>query len=161
MSPAQQIQLNRDRLQEAWHSGTWPDWWAAMDYEINIRIIWKEFMHDYIEKCLKTCNEDYEGIKSRLNDPKTIRLLHGGLGMGEAGEILEHIKKFIYYGKPLDHDKIKKEIGDLLWYLSLIIDYLESDYEEIMEMNIEKLTNRYNGGSFDPKLATEKRDENV
>lgn len=37
---------------------------------------------------------------------------------GEAGEVVELVKKHLYHGKPLDPGKFHLELGDVLWYLN-------------------------------------------
>lgn len=161
MSPAETIKINRKRLKDAWTPGTWPDYWSAMDYEINIRILWSEFMYDYIEQCKKTCNTDYRRIGDELTLSRNIDILHGAMGIsGEAGEIMDMIKKTLFYRKPLDVSKLIEECGDLLWYMAILLDVIGGDFEEVMEKNIEKLRKRYNNGTFDPELAIKRMDEN-
>lgn len=83
------------------------------------------------------------------NSPHThevkIDLMHACLGMsGEAAEVSEHIKKAMYYGKPLDLLKIKEEAGDLLWYIAgPLCRALGCTLEEIAAANVDKLRKRY------------------
>lgn len=65
---------------------------------------------------------------------------------GESGEIADHMKKAWYQGHELSHEEIKKELGDLLWYISLGATALNCNLEEIASMNIEKLKKRYPNG---------------
>lgn len=65
-----------------------------------------------------------------------------GVG-GEAGEVLEIIKKGNRPGKTVDVEHLKEEIGDVLWYLANLADYYDLDLEEIAMSNIEKLALRY------------------
>lgn len=75
------------------------------------------------------------------------RLAAAGLGVaGEAGEIADHIKKFIAHGHELDHEKVVKEIGDVLWYLAELATLLKIDLAAIATKNIEKLKKRYPEG---------------
>lgn len=49
----------------------------------------------------------------------SIDLIHAAFGLaGEVGEIIDPIKKSMFYGKPLDTANIREEAGDLLWYLA-------------------------------------------
>jgi NTP pyrophosphatase (non-canonical NTP hydrolase) len=65
---------------------------------------------------------------------------------GEAGEILEKWKKIVAYkdGKITSEDveEIKKELGDVLWYVALMAHSLELDLDDVVKMNIEKLASR-------------------
>jgi hypothetical protein len=57
----------------------------------------------YIHGCLRTLSADMPAIKERLSDESTIHLLHAATGMvTEAGELLDMLKKHIFYGKDLD-----------------------------------------------------------
>lgn len=76
---------------------------------------------------------------------------------GETGEVVDLIKKHLIFNKPLDQDKLKKELGDVLWYMSVIIDAIGSSYEEIMQMNSDKLDARYPNG-FSEQAALERKD---
>jgi NTP pyrophosphatase (non-canonical NTP hydrolase) len=98
---------------------------------------------NYIENVKRTENRDFESIKSRIND-HTIRLQHGAYGVStEAGEILDMLKKHIYYGKPIDYTNIEEEIGDALYYCALMLDEIDVSFEDVMDKNIKKLAARY------------------
>lgn len=74
-------------------------------------------------------------------------LLNGALGLpGEAGEVADHIKKYIFHGHPLDRSELIKELGDVCWYLALIAHAIDVPLDVIMISNIEKLRNRYPEG---------------
>jgi NTP pyrophosphatase (non-canonical NTP hydrolase) len=69
---------------------------------------------------------------------------------GEAGEVAEHIKKGIFHRHGIDETKLKKEIGDVLWYTAALCTTLGLDLSEIMQGNIDKLKKRYpNGFTFE------------
>ena len=78
---------------------------------------------------------------------------------GEAGEVAEKIKKVIRdKGGVIDdetREAIKKELGDVLWYVSQIAAELKLDLDDIAEKNIEKLYSRLErnklGGSGDDR----------
>ena len=65
---------------------------------------------------------------------------------GEAGEVLEKWKKIVAYrdGKvtPDDLLEIKKELGDVLWYIALLSHSLDIELGDVVELNIEKLASR-------------------
>ena len=78
------------------------------------------------------------------------RLLTAGIGMsGEIGEFNEIIKKCIFQGKEMDEDKImhlRKELGDIMWYVAQACLALNTNIEEIIDINTAKLSDRYPGG---------------
>lgn len=89
----------------------------------------------------RTCKHlpDGQHISTEVYD-----LLHAVLGIsGEAGELLDAVKKTFIYNKPLDVVNAKEELGDLLWYIALACRTLDVSFEEIMQMNIDKLSKRY------------------
>jgi NTP pyrophosphatase (non-canonical NTP hydrolase) len=74
-------------------------------------------------------------------------ILWNALGAaGEAGEICELVKKGLLHQHGLDHNKLHKEIGDCLWYLTALCTKLDFDLGEVMAANIEKLRQRYPDG---------------
>lgn len=65
---------------------------------------------------------------------------------GEAGEVVDLVKKFIFHGHPIDKDKFKLELGDQLWYISRMAAWAGLTLEEVAKANIEKLMARYPDG---------------
>ena len=90
------------------------------------------------------------------------RLLTGAVGINsEGGEIMEIVKKLIFQGKKWDKDTIyhlKRELGDVMWYVVQCLIALESSMDEVVGMNVDKLKARYPGGEFDP-FYSENRQE--
>tara|TARA_R110002050_G_scaffold5905_4_gene25389 strand:+ start:1399 stop:1809 length:411 start_codon:yes stop_codon:yes gene_type:complete len=82
------------------------------------------------------------------------RLMTGAIGLNaEGGEVMEIVKKLVFQGKPWNDETkyhLKRELGDTLWYIMQCLLALDTDIEEIVDMNIEKLKARYPGGEFDP-----------
>jgi NTP pyrophosphatase (non-canonical NTP hydrolase) len=66
--------------------------------------------------------------------------------VGEAGEVAEKVKKVIRdNGGKMDAariQEIKKELGDVLWYVAALCRELELDMNEVAEENIQKLLSR-------------------
>jgi NTP pyrophosphatase (non-canonical NTP hydrolase) len=92
-----------------------------------------------------TENKDFTLIFQRLfNDVKTLRLIHAAQGMAtETGEFTDVLKKWIFYGKPVDEINLEEELGDLMWYVAEACNALGVDLNEVMYKNIEKLRTRY------------------
>lgn len=71
-------------------------------------------------------------------------LNHMAMGLcGEAGELVDCIKKHTVYGKPLDLDNLAEELGDALWYIANVCNLMEWSFEQIARENINKLRTRY------------------
>jgi len=79
---------------------------------------------------------------------------------GEAGEVVDLIKKTVFHNKPLDIDHLKKEIGDVLWYLTLLCNSFGFSLEEVFDTNVQKLTARYPEG-FDFNHANNRADGDI
>lgn len=92
----------------------------------------------------------YQRLAMRTLKPGMSRdeiLLNGVMGLcGEAGETIEILKKHLFHGKELDTDSLKKELGDIAWYLAETAYALDMPLEEILRGNIEKLKERYPEG---------------
>ena len=86
------------------------------------------------------------------DDADIPRLLTAALGLtAEAGEFTEVVKKIILQGKPYNEDNVfhmKRELGDICWYIAQACMALDTTFDEIIEMNVEKLEARYPGGKF-------------
>lgn len=65
---------------------------------------------------------------------------------GEAGEVCEQIKKALRDDggriTPQRHDALKKELGDVLWYLAALAFELDLDLGDIAQTNLDKLADR-------------------
>lgn len=86
-----------------------------------------------------------------------IDLLHGAIGLStEAGEVLDILKKQVFYDKDIDRVHLIEELGDIEWYLQLIRDALDISRDEVIAKNMAKLKVRY--GSVWTQEAAMNRD---
>ena len=101
---------------------------------------------------------DYPTLSARLSEleaegANVTQLLTAALGLtAEAGEFTEVVKKIFLQGKPYTEENVfhmKRELGDICWYLAQACMALDVNFREIMEMNYEKLSARYPEGAFD------------
>ncbi len=114
-------------------------------YQNNI----DEHLHDTV---LRTMN-----FMPELKD----NLGHACMGLaGESGEVVDLMKKHLFYGKELDDLKLKNEIGDCLYYLQFLTFLIGSSIGECMELNTVKLAKRYPEG-FSLQASIEKMDEKI
>jgi NTP pyrophosphatase (non-canonical NTP hydrolase) len=81
------------------------------------------------------------------------RLLTAAVGLGaESGEFTEVVKKIVFQGKSWNEENVfhmKRELGDICWYLAQACMALDTTIEEVLEMNYQKLSARYPEGTFD------------
>lgn len=92
---------------------------------------------------------DYQraALRTSRSEPHRERLLVQALGLnGEAGEVAELIKKWAWHGQELDHDTLKKEIGDCFWYLADLASACGINLDDVATANVEKLAIRYPNG---------------
>ena len=114
---------------------------------------------DFVSGVTSQPSTDLPTLLSRMteldvsDDADIPRLLTAALGLtAESGEFTEVIKKIILQGKPYNEDNVfhlKRELGDICWYLAQACMALDTTFDEIIEMNVEKLKARYPGGEFD------------
>ena len=88
-----------------------------------------------------------------MADADVPRLITAAFGLSaEAGEFTEVVKKILLQGKPYNPDNVfhmKRELGDICWYLAQACMALDISFEEVLQMNYEKLSARYPEGTFD------------
>jgi len=107
-------------------------------------------------------------VRRLFKDPRTINLspeqvnlLHAAVGLaGEAGEVLDRVKKCVFNGNAdyFRHQMIN-ELGDLEFYLEALRQSLGVTREQTLEANIVKLSARYEGLKYSDKAAAARRDE--
>jgi NTP pyrophosphatase (non-canonical NTP hydrolase) len=95
---------------------------------------------------------DYQAAALKTADLKRKNeLFHLVLGLvGESGEIAEKFKKLVRDKNSdesqIDREDMKKELGDVLWYVALLAEYLGLKLEDIAEYNVKKLSDRLERG---------------
>jgi NTP pyrophosphatase (non-canonical NTP hydrolase) len=110
---------------------------------------------EYITKALRTESTLRVLIVDDDGNPDVSRVLHAAMGLcTESGELLDALKKNMFYGKELDIVNLQEEVGDLFWYIAMLCDALGVTFEEVWEQNIAKLRARY------PEKFTEHHAEN-
>ncbi len=87
-------------------------------------------------------------------------LMHMAIGVsGEAGELLDAIKKRVIYRKSLDRLNVIEELGDLEFYLEGLRQSLQITREETIEHNLVKLQKRYSGVKYSDAAAQARADK--
>ncbi len=107
-----------------------------------------------------TINE-YQELAMRTVNPKLNKdeiLINSVMGLcGESGEAIDIVKKWFAHGHELDREHLKKELGDIAWYLAEAATALDITLESVLEANIEKLKKRYPEG-FETARSIERAD---
>lgn len=81
------------------------------------------------------------------NPSETEVLVKDALGLaGEVGEVVELIKKHRFHGLPLDVERVKSELGDVLWYLADLASECGLPLCDVAHANVQKLSTRYPHG---------------
>ena len=105
-----------------------------------------------------------EELNNNNLNVKIPELLTAAFGLtAEAGEYTEVVKKILFQGKPLNEDNIfhmKRELGDICYYLAVACTALNTSLEEILVMNVEKLSARYPSG-FDIIKSEVRKDGDI
>ena len=92
---------------------------------------------------------------------KKDQMLNAAIGLcGEAGEVVDIIKKFFFQGHNLDVDHLFEEVGDVLYYITLLSILLDFNIAEIMYNNMAKLNDRYPSG-FSPERSAHREEGDV
>lgn len=93
--------------------------------------------------------KDYQlaALTTAAPKDKPNELLHLVLGLvGESGEIAEKFKKWIRDHNSdehkIDREDVAKELGDVLWYIAVLADYLDLDLDDVAQSNLAKLASR-------------------
>jgi NTP pyrophosphatase (non-canonical NTP hydrolase) len=106
---------------------------------------------EYQQKALST---DLSVGKGR--EVLSIAFMDKVLGLlGESGEIAEKLKKILRDKdgqlKDEDRQELAKELGDVLWYVAVLADYLGYSFADIAEQNVAKLASRQVRGKLSGK----------
>lgn len=125
---------------------------------------------EFVDTTTSNPSKNYNDFVKRIqyldeqNFP-TERLLTAAVGMSaEAGEFTEIIKKIIFQGKPVNDENLfhlKRELGDVIWYLAQACIGLGISLEEIIQMNFEKLSSRYPEGTFSIEYSENRKEGDI
>ena len=112
---------------------------------------------EFVRQTTSPASSDFNKLIERMQelDAEGVKLTHlltFALGASaEMGEAVEIIKKCLLQGKPFTDDAkvhLTKELGDVLYYIGQFCIAMNISFEEIMQINYEKLSARYPEGTF-------------
>ena len=116
----------------------------------------EEYM-DFVDKVTSEASKSSDKMNERVeylnsNGVEVSRLLTASIGLsGEVGELNEIIKKILFQAKTYDsviHEHMKRELGDILWYLTQACLALNIDLLDVIKDNKEKLSQRFPNDHF-------------
>ena len=102
---------------------------------------------EFVEGVTSEPSLNYAAFLSRTNslelenDCNVTQLLTAALGLtAESGEFTEVVKKILFQGKPYNEENVfhmKRELGDICWYIAQACMALDTSFDEILQMNIQ------------------------
>ena len=115
---------------------------------------------DFVDKVTSEASKSSDKMRERIEylnsrDIEMSRLLTAGIGLsGEVGEFNEIIKKIMFQEKNFDdvaHQHMKRELGDIMWYVAQACLALKVDLVDVINGNKEKLLKRFPQKQFNEK----------
>ena len=115
---------------------------------------------DFVDKVTSESSKSSDKMRERIEylnsrDIEMSRLLTAGIGLsGEVGEFNEIMKKIMFQEKTFDdvaHEHMKKELGDVMWYVAQACLALKVDLVDVINANKEKLSKRFPQKQFNEK----------
>jgi NTP pyrophosphatase (non-canonical NTP hydrolase) len=102
------------------------------------------FYSAYVEKMFKSEADGFADQQVYLDN---YGLLHAAVGLaGEAGEVLDQIKKSTFTNKKEDLHKLVQEMGDVEFYMQALRNELAISRDHVLNENILKLEARHPDG---------------
>ena len=123
---------------------------------------------DFVKQTTSKPSLDWPTLAARLSelevkdDCNVTQLMTAAFGLtAEAGEFTEVVKKIFLQGKPYTEENVfhmKRELGDICWYLAQACMALDISFDEVLQMNVEKLSARYPEGTFDVHYSENRKE---
>ncbi len=111
--------------------------------------------HDMVKKLTKSGHVIHDEMT-----PQNAHLVHMVMGIaGEAGELVDAIKKAVIYQKPLDLENVIEELGDLEFYMAGLRQALHLSRTKTLQHNLNKLAVRYEQYEYSDLAAQERADK--
>lgn len=103
---------------------------------------------------------DFVAALMKQMGTSTLNILHAAVGIsGEAGELLDAVKKHWAYEKPLDKENVIEELGDLEFYMQALRNEIGVPRSFIIEANRKKLSKRYATLKYSNEQAIARNDK--
>ena len=125
---------------------------------------------EFVRQTTSKPSSEFDELVARLEQLKdqnadVCRLMTAAYGLSaEAGEFTEVVKKIFLQGKPYNEENVyhmRRELGDMCWYLAQACMALDTNFDEVLQMNYEKLSARYPEGTFDVYRSENRKEGDV
>jgi len=112
---------------------------------------------EFVKQTTSAPSLNYPVLSARLSEleasgANVTQLMTAAFGLtAEAGEFTEVVKKIFLQGKPYTEENVfhmKREVGDIMWYVAQACMALDISLDDVIQMNFEKLSARYPEGAF-------------
>jgi NTP pyrophosphatase (non-canonical NTP hydrolase) len=111
------------------------------------------------EELVSALVKDGTVILSEMS-PIDAHLMHMALGIaGESGELVDAVKRYIIYRRPMDRHNLIEELGDMEFFLEGLRQAYNISRQETLQANIDKLTVRYAKGHYTNEQAVARADK--
>ena len=114
---------------------------------------------NFMGECVMISQDDIDGfrevsthgysywVEGKILTKGETRLVENTLGLvGEAGEVAEKVKKLLRDKSKINPSEIVKELGDVAFYLTALANYFNSNLDEVLDINMQKLNDRQSRG---------------
>jgi NTP pyrophosphatase (non-canonical NTP hydrolase) len=125
---------------------------------------------NFVTQVTSKTSSDVETLKARIDElheqgVSVPQLLTSAYGLSaEAGEFTEVVKKILWQNKPYTEENVfhlKRELGDVQFYLQMACTALGTTIDEVLQMNFEKLSARYPEGTFTVNRSENRKEGDV
>jgi len=125
---------------------------------------------EFVRQTTSPASSDFAQLLARMTELEAegvelTHLLTFALGASaELGEAVEIIKKCLLQGKPFNNDAkvhLLRECSDCFWYFAQLCIAMDTSFEEIMQINYEKLSARYPEGTFSVYRSENRKEGDV
>ena len=125
---------------------------------------------EFVRQTTSPASSDFNKLIERMKelDEEGVKLTHlltFALGASaEMGEAVEIVKKCLLQGKPFTDDAkvhLLKECSDCFWYFAQLCIAMDTSFEEIMQINYEKLSARYPEGTFSVHRSENRKEGDI
>lgn len=125
---------------------------------------------DFVRQTTSPASSDVNVLIERIKElseqgVKLTQLLTFALGASaELGESVEIIKKCLLQGKPFDEKAkyaLSREVSDTMWYIAQLCIAMNLSFEDIMQINYDKLSARYPEGTFSVHRSENRKEGDI